>query len=127
MLGAENRHDQPSTRQQPGQRQLWQRTPFGLCNWLEALEDLEIAIEILRMESRVIVAAIARLDVRRLLESTCEKSPAERRVRHEPDSQLSARCQDFVLRIAGPQRVLALNGRNRMNRMGAPDRAGSGF
>ena len=51
----------------------------------------------------------------------------ERRVGDEPDPELAQQRQDLLLRVAGPERVLGLQRRDRVGGVGAADRLGRGL
>ncbi len=56
-----------------------------------------------------------------------EEAAAERAVGHEPDAQFARGGQDPGLHVAGPQRVFALQRRDRMHRVAAAQLIGAGF
>ena len=61
----------------------------------------------------------------RRAEATREEAPAERRVRDQADAELAQGREDLVLDMPGPQRVLGLDRRDRMDRVGPADRLGA--
>src|SRR5207237_2138834 len=81
VLGPENRHDRRAARQYPRERELRQRAPRYGGNRLQPLDNRQVAGEVLLVESWVIVAAIAGLDIGRFREAARGETAAERRCR----------------------------------------------
>src|SRR5580698_7819735 len=79
------------------------------------------------METRNAVAEVAACKCRLLIDRTGEETFAQGAERNKANSQFLQRWQDLLLRFSPPQRILALQSSDRLNRMGAPDRPRSGF
>src|SRR5262245_15214247 len=90
-------------------------------------EQVQILLEVSFLETRVGVAAVARDQVVALGEDAAEESTAKRGIGHEPDLELIERRQDLGLDVAGPERILGLQRAQRMHRVGAADRLGTGL
>ena len=67
---------------------------------------------------------VARVEAGRRCDRAGEEALAERAVGHEADAQLLARGQHLLLGTPPPQRVLALHGRHRLDRVRSSDRLG---
>src|SRR5271165_1531356 len=72
-------------------------------------------------EARHDVAEVVLRERGLVVDRARQEALSERAEGHEADSQLFERRKDLVLRLAPPQRVLALQGRDRLNGVGAAD------
>src|SRR5262249_36620419 len=114
-------------RQQPGERDLGRR---GLLPFSDAGEQTDqdlIRLERLRREARQRAAEIGGVELRIRTESASEEALAERTVRNKADSEFFQSWDYFLLRSPGPQRVLALERRERLDRMREADRLHARF
>src|SRR5439155_97256 len=93
-------------------------------NHLDPLHQLEILLEVLLLEPRIVAPPIVRGEVIGSPEATREEPPSERAVCHEPDAQLPARGQDIGLWVATPQRVLGLERADRVHLVGTANGRG---
>src|SRR5690606_11991272 len=75
------------------------------------------------LEARVVATPVVGGEILDLLDRTREEAAAERAVRDEADAELAAHGQHFLRDVARPQRVLALQGCDRMHARRPPDRA----
>src|SRR4051812_20700003 len=80
-----------------------------------------VRIEVLALISWVVATEIVRWKLLGPLHSAREKPAPERRERHEPDAELAQQRNDRHFEVPLPQRVLALQGRDWMRRVRAPD------
>ncbi len=125
---ARNGHDPRLPRQQPGQRDL--RAGLRACRrrslpsswttaWLALRASGAKRGTMLRksLASKVVFSSIA--PVRKPLPSGLKGT--------KPMPSSSQHRQHLRLRLAPPQRIFALQGRDRLNRMGAADGCGAGF
>src|SRR5689334_22217280 len=120
---AGDRHDPRLLGEQPRERDLGRCCPFGSGNLPQDVHDDLIRLARLSREARHDVAKI-RADERRLLiDGARQKTFAEWTERHEPDSELCERRQQFFFGASPPQRVLALDGGDGLYRVGAADGA----
>ena len=126
-LGAGNRGDVVALREQPGQSDL-----RGCCtrlagNGLDLVDDAQVALEVLAGEARVGLAPVVVGELLGRADLAGEEAVAERRVGNESDAQLAQQRQQFGLRVTRPQGVLGLQRGDRMHRVGATDRGGTGL
>ena len=63
----------------------------------------------------------SRVEGRGLVDLPGEEPPAQRAEGHEADAELLEDRQDLRLRLAPPQRIFALQRRDRLDRVGAAD------
>ena len=73
------------------------------------------------------VAEVRLVKRRVLVDLAGEEAFAERAERDEADAELLERRHDLRLGLSPPQRVLALQRRDRLDRVGATDRLDTGF
>src|SRR3954447_12360399 len=127
-LGARDRHDVVTAREDPGDRDLARLHVVLLGDLLDGADEFHVLVEDLALEARVVAAEVVVRQVVRAADGPGEESAPQRRVRDEADPQLTRGVEDAVLGIAGPERVLGLKGADRMNLVRAPDglRAGLG-
>src|SRR5207247_11317293 len=123
--GPRDRDDVLPAVQHPGERQLSRRDGLVGCELLDALGELQVLLEVLAREARVVAAEVALVELVGRGQAPCEEAAAERRVGDEADAELLERRQDLVLDVACPQRVLALHGGYPMHGVRPADRLGS--
>src|SRR5206468_12710370 len=75
-----------------------------------------------RIETRDRIAGVGAVERRALVDLPGEEALAERAERDEADSELLQRREDLRLRLPPPERVLALERSDRLNRMRAANR-----
>ena len=97
-------------------------TSFSAAISSTRLDQLQVALEVLALEARAVAAEVVLGQVLARAEAAGEEAAAERAVGDEADPQLAQGRQDLVLGIAAPERVLGLQRRDRMGRVGAADR-----
>src|SRR5688572_22367741 len=73
------------------------------------------------------VAAIAPDEVVPAPERAGEEAAPKRAVRHKRDAELAQQRDDLRLKVARPQRIFRLHGRERVDRMRAADGVGAGL
>src|SRR5260370_2647717 len=120
MLGTRNGHDVRPFREQPGKRELTRRAALLARQLLHPAHEIEILLEILALEARMILAPVAFLDVLRPFDLAGQESAAQRAVRDETDLEFANGRQDFVLDIATPEGVLRLESGDRTDGVRAP-------
>src|SRR4051812_15898105 len=81
-----------------------------------------VRVEVLALKPRIAAAEITFGILLGALDVAREKSAAEGTERNEADAELAQQRDDARLEIALPQRILALQRRDRMHRMRAPNR-----
>src|SRR4029453_16583344 len=114
-------------RPRPRQSELRRRAALGSAELLDALDQRQVLAEILALEARREAAIVVGGEILEALNPTAKEAAAERTVGDEADAELAARGEDAVLRIAAPQRVLALQRRDRMHGAGALQRVDAGL
>src|SRR5205807_4993733 len=73
------------------------------------------------------VAEVAALELGALVDPSREEALAERAEGNEADAELLEQRQDLVLGLAPPERVFALQRRDRLDRVRTTDRPHTGF
>src|SRR5262249_51439961 len=127
VLRARDRSDVLALAQHPRERELTGRRALLGGDLAHAVDELEVALEVLALEARVVGAEVAGLEVVGRPEAAGEAAAAERAVGDEPDPELADRGEDLVLRVARPQRVLGLQRADRVDRVRATDRLRRGL
>jgi len=90
----------------------------------DTADKIEVLLEVFSLEARRIPAVIVRRKIFEAFDLTGEKAAAERAIGNEGNSQLTGCRQDFIFRIAAPQRVFRLQRGDRMHFVRAPNGAG---
>jgi len=83
-----------------------------------------VAPEVLALEAGMGTPGIVGLEVLWGSDGAREKPAAERAVGDEADTELTGSWEDLILGVPGPQRILALDGRDGMNATRTTDRFG---
>src|SRR5262245_15725750 len=122
-----NRHDVRPFVQQPSERDLTRGHARARRQLANGLRRLHIGVEVRALVARIVAPVVALGILLGALDGAGEEAAAERRERDEPDAELAQQRDDARLEIALPQRVLALEDRDRMHGLGAPDRALAGL
>jgi hypothetical protein len=126
-LGAGDGNDVPPAVEHPGKRELTRRdAPLG-GELLHALGELAVVLEVLAGEAGAVAAEVPLVELLGRAEAPREEAAAKRRVGDEGDAELLQGGQHIGLQVAGPQRVLALHGRDGVHRVGAADRLRGGL
>src|SRR5262249_15051221 len=99
-LGAGDGDDIFSLSEHPRERDLRGLHFVRRGDRLERREQLDVSLEVVRVEARMIAAAV--LVPKRVegLDGRSEEAAPERRVRHEGDTQLPAGREDVLLHVA---------------------------
>ena len=84
--------------------------------------EVQVALEVLALETRVLAAKIVGREIVGLLESAGQEPASQRAVGDEADAEFAHRGEDFVLRVAAPERVFGLQRRDGMDGVRAADR-----
>ncbi len=100
--------------------------PAAIC--AEQIDQRLVRLAGLRREARHDVAEVGPVEGRVRVDRAGEKTLAQRAEGHEADAEFFERRQDLLLGLAPPQRIFALQRRDRLNRVRAADglRAGLG-
>src|SRR5205823_5182812 len=107
-LGPGDGNDVLAAREHPGERKLGRRRLLLARELLDALHQLEVAVEVLSLEAGAVPAPVVCGNVLGLAELAGEEAAAERAVRHEADPELADRGQDLLLDVPRPARILGL-------------------
>src|SRR5947199_1142324 len=122
FLRARNRDNPRLLREQPGERDLRRRRAFPLRDTFHEVDQCHVCRTGVRGEARRYAAKVFRVECRRRVDRSGEKASAQRTARNEADAKLLARRQHAIaLRVARPQRILALHGGHRPHRVCATD------
>jgi hypothetical protein len=81
----------------------------------DGIHDLEILGQVVAVEPRIDAAEVVRVERVGGSDGAGQEAAAERRVRHEADPELAQHRQHLGLRVARPEGVLALHGRDGMH------------
>jgi len=125
--GAGDRHDPPLLGEQPGQRDLPRGGALGRGEGSHVVDDRGVHVSVLRGEAGDGPADVSLGEGRGGVDGPGEEALAERTERDEADSELGAGGQHLRLGVAGPQRVLGLDRCDRVDGVGAANRAGTGL
>ena len=94
---------------------------------LQGLDQSEVLGQGVAGEARLGAAEVRGVEAVDPLHRAGQEAAAQRAVGHQADAQLAQGGQDLGFRVAGPQRILALDGRDRMDGVGLADGLGSGL
>src|SRR5204863_408002 len=114
-------------RQEPCQRDLTGRGLLAVCHGLQQIHERLIGLAILRREAWNAGSEVRAVECRGLVDLAGEEAFPKRTERDEADAEFLKRWQDLALRLAIPERVLALHRRHRLDGVRPPDRARGGF
>ena len=96
--------------------------PFRAATCSSRSTKARFASQSVGVEAGDRAAEVGAVEGRGLVDLPREEALAERAERHEADPELLEGRQDLLLRLAPPERVLALQGRDRLDGVGAADR-----
>src|SRR5208283_3178801 len=113
--------------QQPRQRDLSRRRLLPFSNRAKQINQGLIRLERLRRKARQRAAEVGAVKLRVFVNFAGEKTLAQRAVGNEADAEFFEGRYYFLLRGSRPQRVFALEGRERLNGMGATNGFHAGF
>src|SRR5215470_15954968 len=92
-LGAGDGNDVRSLSEEPGEHELGRRAALLGREFLDAVHELDVVLEVLLLEARVVAASIALGDVLELLELSGEQAAPDGRVGDEGDAELTTHGQ----------------------------------
>src|SRR5207245_11482837 len=93
--GPRDGNDVLAAREHPGERKLGRSRLLLARELLDALHQLEVAVEVPSLEAGAVPAPVVCGNVLGLAELAGEEAAAERAVRHEADPELADRGQDL--------------------------------
>ena len=120
-LGSGNGHHVLTLCQDPRQRQLRRFASLSLGHGFEVPDDGQVLLEGLPLEPRAVPPPVVVGQVVDFPDRAGEEATAKRALGHEADAQLPAGGEDFHFHVPAPQRVLRLQGGDRMDCGGAAD------
>src|SRR5712691_10303627 len=122
LPGSRDGHDPWLPGEQPGERDLSRCRLLPFRDPGEQVDQGQIRLPSLRREARHDVAEIGAVERRALVDLPREEALAQRAEGDEADPELLECRQHFRFRASPPQRVLALECRHGLDRVGATDR-----
>src|SRR5690349_1253063 len=123
--GARNHHRMRGLGEHPGERQLGPAAAHFGGDRLERVEPAPVFFEIGTLETWHAAADVAFQQVAGSSHAAGEETPPEWAERHERDAQSAAFLEHGDLGITRPQRILRLQGGNRVYGMGLAQRSGA--
>src|SRR5690606_9926120 len=99
----ENRNNILSAREHPRQRQLCGRTTFCSGQFMNMVDERQIASEVLSLKARRAAAIIAFFKIFKAPNAPGEKTTPQWAVSNETDSEITAGLQDTVFRVSRPE------------------------
>src|SRR3954471_14803907 len=123
-LGAGDGYDALPLGQEPGQGQLGRRHVLRGGDLLHSLHELQVLLEVLSLEPRPLATPVVLWQILEAAQLAGEEAAAERAVRDEADAQFPDGGDELVLGVAAPQRVLGLQGGDRVYGMRPADGRG---
>src|SRR6266542_330869 len=122
LRGPRDRHGPRLLRQQPRQRDLRGRRLLLPRDLAEQIDQGLVRLARLRREARHDVAEVVLVERGLLVDLPGQEPLPERAERDEPDPELLERREHLLFRLPPPQRVLALERRDRLHRVCTADR-----
>jgi hypothetical protein len=107
-FGARNRHDEIAFAQQPGEGHLAWLSPDGLGDVPHDLNRIPVGVEILAMETGIVLAVVLCCTFLRTPDVTRQEPPAKRAEGNKTDPEFPHHGNDLALQIALPQGIFAL-------------------
>ncbi len=101
--------------------------PFCFSDPGQQINHHPVGFARLRRKARQAAADIRTGEGRVFVDLSGKIAPAQRAERHEADPEFLAGRQHFLFNLSPPQRVFALDGRDRLDGVGAPDGLRAGF
>src|SRR5207237_4357852 len=127
LRGAWDGNDPGLLGQQPRERDLSRSRLLTLCDAAEQINQGLIRLESFRREAREGATEVGTVEGRVFVNLAREEALAQRTVRHEAYPEFLEGRYHFLLRGSRPQRVLALEGCERLDCMCAADRLHARF
>src|SRR6266567_626228 len=113
--------------QQPGKRNLRACCVLTFSNKTQSLNNPLIRFEILFVEARNDLAEVRVAEISVFFNGPSQESLAQRTEWHKADPEFLQRRKNLLLRLPPPQRILTLESRDRLNRMGTTNVCCSGL
>ncbi len=122
LRGAGDRNDPRLLGKQLGKRNLRRRHSLSSCNLADEINESLVCLSRLRREAGNDVAEIGFVECCVLADGARKEALAQRAKGNETDPELLKRGQDLLLGLPPPQRIFALEGGNRLNRVSTTNR-----
>src|ERR1700730_16177486 len=119
LRGARDPYDPRLFFQEPGQCYLCRCRLLLGCDLAEHLNQGLVRLASLRRKTGKAIAEVIAAERRVLADGAREETPTERAEGNQADPEFLERRQDLLLRFSPPQRVFALEGRHRLDCVGA--------
>ncbi len=113
-----------AAREQPGQRKLCHRAVGIAREFGVALEQLQVARVVVRLEARHRAPDVLRFEAVQVAQLAGQEGARQRTEGDEGDAELARRLQRAEFGVAGPERVFVLQRGDRMHRVGPAQRRG---
>ena len=122
LRGARDRNDPRLLGKQPGERDLSRCRLLPFCDLAKQINQGLIRFPSLRRKARDDVAEVGTVERRVFVDLSREEAFAQRTEWNEADPEFLERRQQFLFRSSPPQRVFALDCRDRLDGVCAADR-----
>jgi hypothetical protein len=109
--------------QQPCERQLRRGAALFGGERADGLDDPQVGFDVVPGEARIGPPEVLRIQLLAAADASREESPAERAVGEEGGADVAARGEHALLRISRPQRILALDRGDGVQRRGPLQRS----
>src|SRR5437868_2509983 len=103
MPSAGYRHDVVALSQYPGKRELGCRAVVFFCNFLDPSDQIQILLEVLTHEARMLPAEIVLGEIFDAFDLAGQESATERTVSDETNVERSKGLEQAVFRVATPE------------------------
>ena len=127
LCGAGDRGEPRLLREQPRERDLGGSRVLALRDRAEQVDEGLVGLERVGREARERAAKIGGVELRIFVDLAGEEAFAERAIRHETDSEFFERGDHFLLGLAPPEGVFALQRCERLDGVGAANRFHAGL
>src|SRR3954447_22673962 len=102
MFGTGDGHHVVALGEHPGERELSGGATLFPRHRLDLVDELDVLLEILALEARVVLAEIALAEIARRLDLPSEETAPERRISDIGDAELANRRQHLGFGVAAP-------------------------
>src|SRR6202022_1877708 len=117
LRGPRNRHDPRLLPEQPRERDLPRSRVLPLRDLAEQIDQRLVRLARLRCEARHDLPEVVLVERCLLVDLSRQEALPEWAERDQPDSELLERGEQLLFRLPPPQRILALERRDRLDRV----------